>query len=1139
MGSVTDGCHVCGRDSAYVNNKIVYCDGAECNLGVHQVCYGINKIPKGCWYCEKCIIIAKEAKITCELCPNKLGAFKPTNTNKMAHVVCALYIPEVYFGDTKSMTPVMLDSLPRSRYHSVCYICTKKGRSVFESEYGVSVKCNVQNCTQYFHATCGQAEGLLCEIPSSTKGKINYCGYCKKHCREENEATKFAPAFSPIKSIPPVITKRTTPRKSEPKSKRKSSLKISFPDQETIASLPLANEPFEINDLLDEIELTKSKTSKARSKSVTPNRRTSAESTRRTIASCRRLRRSTNQAIFQSRRRSSDDELDTVNDILSLSNSIEDAEEITIVKKYSKRGRKPTRGKSRKLSSFLDESGCVSLPSVTSFRNNETLSPKPEVIPEQASPEQGSNPVQASTEQANPEQASPEQANPEQTDLNTNSDCPMEIEFSDKEQIQYNQVDENNDSASAADDSSKCTTNSMTQDADDLNKVDSDQENEDDVAPADECSPMENEDYNNENENSDMGTAEMPVLETENASNQSPSSNDSASESDSSDSNSESDSSDSETTEQPAKVKSIFDISSSEEDNETIENKRLFSTPLEANLSFNLEQITIGESSVENGKQEVESQENMIEEVNESTNEVEKSSSLGKASTDGTSLAVDESSEGSMVDVTPMETKSDSESSNDDAEVDEDSANEQNLSAGTDPELQCSPKILNPDNMNTSGSSSSQSAHSNVEDISVIPAIVNTSTSIDSNREISSYDAQESFDEDMDSDPINDDAGNDLCVQEYVIMTTEETTSNTSNSIVVTVPPDEAIITDNNAYDIISHNEIVNTSNIDTDIEMANKCDIFLSPLHQVSKARAESRQEINCNLQCDNLRGSDNQTFNNLRDLMDDLTISHKASNHLRIPNAADVNSFNKITLEETVVPVNVLDARSPCSQSQNGSSKNCFDNNLASSYMECSEPKVMGNKAWTHLKLHPIPKDIPKQDKKLLSNYGEFVKVSSYLLYLQKLKADNDIIEKRVQELQQKKANLLQTLPMERDFTSVFPTPPPSERNIALDNIGVAGIQPTNQVPNFWKESDDEVLLENVLLNQEPQQPVQNDLVYSLFYDFTETPSPAPIPSSIRQEYDEFMQLQSKESDEKYTSCPKKKKRVFKKISKKRKLI
>lgn len=70
----------------------------------------------------------------------------------------------------------------------------------------------------------------------------------------------------------------------------------------------------------------------------------------------------------------------------------------------------------------------------------------------------------------------------------------------------------------------------------------------------------------------------------------------------------------------------------------------------------------------------------MIEEVNESTNEVEKSSSLGKASTDGTSLAVDESSEGSMVDVTPMETKSDSESSNDDAEVDEDSANEQNLS---------------------------------------------------------------------------------------------------------------------------------------------------------------------------------------------------------------------------------------------------------------------------------------------------------------------------------------------------------------------------------------------------------------------------------------------------------------------------
>lgn len=64
----------------------------------------------------------------------------------------------------------------------------------------------------------------------------------------------------------------------------------------------------------------------------------------------------------------------------------------------------------------------------------------------------------------------------------------------------------------------------------------------------------------------------------------------------------------------------------------------------------------------------------------------------------------------------------------------------------------------------------------------------------------------------------------------------------------------------------------------------------------------------------------------------MDDLTISHKASNHLRIPNAADVNSFNKITLEETVVPVNVLDARSPCSQVYFSCAKQRFSSPLRS---------------------------------------------------------------------------------------------------------------------------------------------------------------------------------------------------------------
>ena len=56
----------------------------------------------------------------CELCPSKHGALKRTDNSGWAHVVCALYIPEVRFGNVTTMEPIQLQLIPAERFNKVC-----------------------------------------------------------------------------------------------------------------------------------------------------------------------------------------------------------------------------------------------------------------------------------------------------------------------------------------------------------------------------------------------------------------------------------------------------------------------------------------------------------------------------------------------------------------------------------------------------------------------------------------------------------------------------------------------------------------------------------------------------------------------------------------------------------------------------------------------------------------------------------------------------------------------------------------------------------------------------------------------------------------------------------------------------------
>uniref|UniRef100_A0A914HKM0 Uncharacterized protein n=1 Tax=Globodera rostochiensis TaxID=31243 RepID=A0A914HKM0_GLORO len=169
-------CCICRWPVWETGDQIVFCDG--CNIAVHQVCYGIAAVPHDQWFCKLCTHFGRPSTAQeCLFCPVRGGAMKATkHLESWAHVVCALFLAEVRFGDAEQREPIThVNEVPAEKWRARCCVC--------DTRSGACIKCTHSKCEETFHVSCAQCANFVLDIENDERelNGVKYVSLCGKH----------------------------------------------------------------------------------------------------------------------------------------------------------------------------------------------------------------------------------------------------------------------------------------------------------------------------------------------------------------------------------------------------------------------------------------------------------------------------------------------------------------------------------------------------------------------------------------------------------------------------------------------------------------------------------------------------------------------------------------------------------------------------------------------------------------------------------------------------------------------------------------------------------------------------------------------------------------------------------------------
>uniref|UniRef100_A0A914RWT8 PHD-type domain-containing protein n=1 Tax=Parascaris equorum TaxID=6256 RepID=A0A914RWT8_PAREQ len=159
------------------NDEIIFCDG--CNVGVHQSCYGLDSVPHDEWLCYACTLLGYRVA-------NYRGAMKCMKGGKTwAHIVCALWIPEVRFGDVDHRIELHHPKETLCFYVGVGQFMNHTGvQFAIRSRERVSIFLKKATDLSFLKDNCEASLVMKIEHDSSVDDGVRMVSLCEKHSQE-------------------------------------------------------------------------------------------------------------------------------------------------------------------------------------------------------------------------------------------------------------------------------------------------------------------------------------------------------------------------------------------------------------------------------------------------------------------------------------------------------------------------------------------------------------------------------------------------------------------------------------------------------------------------------------------------------------------------------------------------------------------------------------------------------------------------------------------------------------------------------------------------------------------------------------------------------------------------------------------